>query len=91
MAHIETMSSARIHLVDRGGANGGSEDTVSRLWTTPLSDPAKIFRRMPTQAISPALLGLLDVMSSPILLIKNSPAGESREIAPVTPAVAAAA
>jgi len=46
---------------------------------------------MPAQAISPALLGLLDVMSSPILLIENSPAGELREVAPVMPALAAAA
>ena len=57
-----------------------------RLSTTPLSDPAQILRRMPTQAISPALLELLDVMSSPILLIGHSPAGELREMPPAAPA-----
>jgi hypothetical protein len=45
---------------------------------------------MPAQALTPALLGLLDLMSSPILLFENSPAGELRDIAPVTPAQAAA-
>jgi len=62
-----------------------------RLSTTPLSDPAGILRRMPTQAISPAPLALLDIMSGPILLIEDSPAGELREIAPVRPALAEAA
>jgi len=49
---------------------------------TPLSDPAEILRRMPAQAIGPALLQLLDLMSSPILLIENSPTEELREIVP---------
>jgi hypothetical protein len=48
-----------------------------RLSSTPLSDPAGILRRMPSQAISPALLELLDLLSSPFLLIDDSPAGES--------------
>ena len=85
------MSSTRIHLVHRETANSRSKDTEPRLSTTSLSDPARILRQMPAQAISPALLGLLDVMSSPILLIENSPAGELREVAPVMPALAAAA
>jgi hypothetical protein len=37
---------------------------------------------MPTQAITPALLDLLDIMSGPILLIEDSPAGEIREMPP---------
>ena len=85
------MSSTRIHLVHQAVANGASEETVSRLSTTPLSDPAQILRRMPTQAITPALLELLDLMASPILLIENSPAGELREMAPATPALLLAA
>jgi len=50
--------------------------TAPRLSSTPLSDPAEILRRMPAQARSPALLELLDLLSSPILLIDGSPAGE---------------
>ena len=43
---------------------------------TPLSDPAEILRRMPAQALSPALLELLDLMSSPIQFFEYAPAGE---------------
>ena len=85
------MSSTRIHLVHRGGANGRSENTEPRLSTTPLSDPAQILRQMPAQAISPALLGMLDLMSSPVLLIENSPMGELRETAPAKQVLLAAA
>jgi hypothetical protein len=91
MDHIETMSSTRIHLVDRGTANGRSEDTLPLLSTTPLSDPAQILRRIPAQAISPELLDLLDVMSGPILLFENSPAGECRETAPAKSVLGATA
>jgi hypothetical protein len=45
---------------------------------------------MPAQAISPALLDLLDLMSSPILLITQSPAGEFGEMAPAKRVLAAA-
>jgi hypothetical protein len=65
-------------------------DAELRLSTTPLSDPAEIVRQMPTQAISPALQ-LLEVMSSPILLLKHSPAGELREITAARPALPMAA
>src|SRR5437868_4488187 len=68
------------------GHRAKSADAALRLSTTPLSDPAEILRRMPAQAISPALLELLDVMSSPVLLIECSPAGELREMAPAAPA-----
>jgi hypothetical protein len=54
-------------------------DARLRLSSTPLSDPVEILLRMPAQAISPALLELLDVLSSPILLTTHSPAGELRE------------
>ena len=68
-----------------------SEDAGLRLSTTPLSDPVEILRQMPTQAITPALLELLDLMSSPILLIENGPTGEWRETAAARPALATAA
>src|SRR6476469_8475367 len=57
-------------------------DDAPRLSTTPLSDPADILPQMPAQALSPALLELLDLMSGPVLLIQNSPAREWRETAP---------
>jgi hypothetical protein len=46
---------------------------------------------MPAQAISPALLELLDVLSSPILLTTHSPAGELRERTPARAALSMAA
>ena len=57
-----------------------SEDDALQLSITPLSEPARILRQMPAQAISPALLGLLELMSSPILLFDNRPAGELIEM-----------
>jgi hypothetical protein len=63
--------------------------SVSR--ALPLSDPAEILLRMPAQAISPALLELLDVLSSPILLTTHSPAGELRERTPARAALSMAA
>ena len=62
-----------------------SEGDAPRLSTTPLSEPADILRRMPAQAISPALFELLEIMSSPMLLIANSPAGELIEMLPAKP------
>ena len=62
--------------------------SAPRLSVTPLSAPADILRQMPAQALSPALLGLLDLLSGPILLIHDSPAGEAREMAPAMPAAA---
>jgi len=58
------------------------EDSALRLSITPLSDSARILRRMATQAITPALLDLLDILSSPILLIEDRPAGELRLMPP---------
>ena len=63
----------------------GSKVTVLQFSTTPRSGPAKTLRRLPTQAITPALLGLLDIMSSPLLLIEERPAGELVEMPPVEP------
>jgi len=61
----------------RTGDHPAAPEAASpRLSTTPLPDPAAVLRRMPTQAISPALLELLDILSSPVLLIDDSPAGE---------------
>jgi len=59
-----------------------------RLSLNPLSSPADILRLMPSRALSPALLELLDLMSGPILLIHDTPAGETREMAPAMPAAA---
>jgi hypothetical protein len=76
---------------DRTGRRAQPEDAALRLSTTPLSDPAEILRRMPAQALSPALLELLDRMSSLILLTEYSPAEELREIATARPALKEAA
>ncbi|HKE27622.1 MAG TPA: hypothetical protein VKB88_34945 [Bryobacteraceae bacterium] len=56
-------------------------NTALQLSTTPLSDPVEILRQMPAQAVTPALLEMLDLLSSPFLLIENSPTGELREAA----------
>ena len=53
-------------------------DTVPRLSTEPLTDTTEILRRMPTQAISTELFGLLDILSTPILLFEDS-SGEQRK------------
>jgi len=87
---VERMGSARIHLAHRGAVRANTKDTESRLSNTPLSDPAQVLQRMPAQAISPALLDLFDLMSSPILLITQSPAGEFGEMAPAKRVLAAA-
>ena len=76
---------------DRTGHRAQPEDAALHLSTTPLSDPAEILRRMPAQALSPALLELLDRMSSVILLTEYSPAEELREIATARPALKEAA
>ena len=68
-----------------------SEGDAPRLSITPLSEPADILRRMPTQAISPALFELLEIMSSPMLLTANSPAGELIEMLPAKPVLKEAA
>lgn len=67
------------------------EDAGLRLSTTPLSDPVEIFRKLPAQAMTPVLLELLDLLSSPILLIENSPAEELREAAAARPVLPMAA
>ena len=85
------MSSKRIHLVHREAANDRSEYAEPRLSTTPLSDPVQILRRIPAQAISPALLELLDFRSGPIQLIESSPVGECRKAAPAQPVLCTAA
>jgi hypothetical protein len=72
---------------ERKRSHGGAP----RLSSAPLSDCAAILRRMPTQAISPALIELLDMLSSPILLIECRPAGELIEMPPIRPALAEAA
>src|SRR5215472_2722237 len=66
----------------RADRQANFEDTEPKLSTTPLSDPFEILRRMPAQALSPALLELLDLLASPILLVTNSPTGELEEMTP---------
>ena len=68
-----------------------SKDDTPRRSTAPLSEPADILRRMPTQAIWPALFEPLEIMSSPMLLIANSPAGELIEMLPAKPVLREAA
>jgi len=46
---------------------------------------------MPTEAISTALFELLEIISSPMLLIANSPAGELIEMLPAKPVLREAA
>ena len=57
----------------------------------PLTDTAEILRRMPTQAITPALVELIDMLSCPILLMEETPRGEVIEMRPARPALAEAA
>ena len=67
------------------------EDTDPRLSTNPLAHPIGILLRMPDLAVSPALLELIDVMSSPIHLIENGPVGNLREMVAPRPSLAMAA
>jgi len=73
------------------GRQANSDDAEPRFSATPLSDPGKILQRMPAQAVSPVLLELLDLITSPIILCQHSPTGELREMAPGRPALAVAA
>jgi hypothetical protein len=79
MSSATLHSASRIRRVRRSGGvhveggRLGRAQSVPRLSETPLSDPADILPKMPAQAISPALLQLLDLMSCPILLIEDSP------------------
>ena len=57
----------------------------------PLTDTTDILRRMPTQAITPALVELIDMLSCPILLMEETPRGEVIEMRPARPALAEAA
>jgi hypothetical protein len=68
-----------------------SEDDALQFSITPLPEPAQILRQMPAQAISPALLELLELMSSPIVLIADRPAGELIEMPPARLALKEAA
>jgi hypothetical protein len=56
-----------------------SEDAEPRFASIVLSDTAEILKRMPAQAATPAMVELLEVLSSPILLITDSPKGQFRE------------
>ena len=99
-AHICSMSTVNKHSASKiqrirttGGVNSesgrmGRTPSEPRLSVNPLSAPADILREMPSQALSPAMLQLLDLMSGPILLIHDSPAGEDREMALAMPAAA---
>jgi hypothetical protein len=75
----------------RPGRPADSEEPELQLSIIPLSHSIEIFRRIPAQAMRPALLELLDLISSPILLIENSPTGELREAVAAQPSLAMAA
>jgi len=75
----------------RADQRAASEDTDLQFSTSPLSRPAEILRRMPGRAISPALLGLIEAMSSPVLLTEKETAGDLREIAAARTRLAMAA
>jgi len=68
-----------------------SEQNGLRRSDTPLADTTEILRRMPTQAITPALVELIDMLSVPILLMEETPRGEVVEMRPARPALAEAA
>ena len=83
---------SRIESIKTAGVDAENAPAAElRLSTIPLSDPAKILRRMPTQAISPALLKLLDLMSGPIRLVEYRPAGELITMPTVKPVLRKAA
>jgi len=68
-----------------------SEQNGLRHSGTPLTDTTEILRRMPTQAITPELVELIDMLSVPILLMEETPRGEVVEMRPARPALAEAA
>jgi hypothetical protein len=77
-------SASRIRRIGRNGIHlvsgrMGRASSAPKLSVTPLSVPADILLQMPAQAVSPALLQLLDFMSGPILLIQDQPSGEPGE------------
>ena len=57
------------------------ERAALRLFHTPLSDPVAILLKMPAQAVMPALLEALGLVSSRVLFFEYSPTGEWREAA----------
>ena len=73
------------------GRKADVEETDLRLSDRPLSHPLEIVRRMPCQAISPALFGLIELLSSPILLIENGSTQDWQEMAAAGPVLAMAA
>jgi len=75
----------------RGSKKADSEETDLRFSGSPLGAPVEILRRMPDGAISPALLELIDRMSSPILLFENGTTGNLRQMPAAKPARAMAA
>src|SRR4051812_26894576 len=101
LVHPNPMAKRRqkLHVAGRTAPGGlvrqdrrnDSEDARPRLSTTPLSDPVEIFRKLPAQAMTPVLLEFLELLSSPILLVENSPAGELSEDAATEPELAMAA
>ena len=68
-----------------------SEQSGRRHSGTPLTDTNEILRRMPTQAITPELVELIDMLSVPILLMEETPRGDVVEMRPARPALAEAA
>ena len=68
-----------------------SEQNGLRRSGTPLTDTTEILRRMPTQAITPALVELIDMLSCPILLMEEAPRAEVIKMPPAKQGLAEAA
>ena len=75
----------------RRGHQADFEETDLRLSASPVSNPLEIVRQMPNGAISPALFGLIERLSSPILLMENGATGDLREMPAARPLLAMAA
>jgi len=74
----------------RGSKKADSEETDLRFSGSPLGAPVEILRRMPARTVSPALLGLIELMSRPILLENGRP-GDLRQMPAAMPPLAMAA
>ena len=68
-----------------------SEQNGLRRSGTPLTDTTEILRRMPTQAITPALVELIDLLSVPILLMEGTAGAEVIDMPPAKQGLAEAA
>ena len=68
-----------------------SKQNGLRLPGTPVTGTTEILRQMPTQAITPALVELIDMLSGPILLMEETPRAEVIKMPPAKQGLAEAA